>query len=213
VGRSPNLFRTASSVSRSTEVRWFIRGQGPQLPTGARSFIDHYSSELLASSISAKLRQGDAAGAFLKTRTAVHPPVDFGGLEGIPETWLRLETEWIPWDPSGERFAVRKEVFRHHGIEVAHLEFGNEVWWSLALRARDAKFPGVPREIVHHIQSSGTAVVSCSYPTWLLSVRTPGSQWAPSMRSASERPSREADARPLEDRPSAPRPISQGTPA
>jgi hypothetical protein len=171
VGRSPNLFQNASSVSRSTEVRWFIRGEGPPLPHCGRSFVDSYFAEMLAGCISAKSREGDAGGAFLKIRTAVHPPVDFGNMTGVPETWLRLEPERIPWNPRGERFDVRKEVFRHRGFELAHLEFDDEMWWSVAIRARKGSFPRLPRHITHHMNQSPMAVVSCSYPTWLLSLR------------------------------------------
>jgi hypothetical protein len=175
VGRSPNMFESAISISRSTEVRWFIRGPGPQLPNRCRSFIDSYSCELLAGSVSAKLRDGDASGAFLKIRAAVHPPVTFGDVTGTPETWLRIEPERISWNPHGDRFEVRKKIFRHNGIEVAHLEFGTDSWWSLAIRAKASGFPLMPREIANHIHRRGITAVSCSYPTWLIKNGTPKS--------------------------------------
>jgi hypothetical protein len=160
------------SVSLSTEIRWFIPGVGPQLPKGGRSVTDSYSCEVLAGGVSAKLRDGDGAGAFFKIRTALHPPIAFGDVKGVPETWLRVEPEQVWWNPHGDRIEVRKRISRRKGVEVTHLEVGEESWWSLAIRARNFTFPRLPGEISGHLRRSGEEAVSCSYPTWLLG-RTP----------------------------------------
>jgi hypothetical protein len=173
VNRSPYVFEGAKSVSVSTEVRWFIPGQGPQLSNRGRSVVDSYSGELIAGGLSAKVRDGDSSAAFVKIRIAVHPATVFGEVEGVPETWLRIQPERISWNPDGDRFEVRKQIVRHKGIEVAHLEFGDEFWWSLAIRTRDFTFPRLPRKIVSHLRRHHAELVSCSYPTWLLSGRTP----------------------------------------
>jgi hypothetical protein len=133
--------------------------------------IDNYSCNLLADGISVKVRHRERPGVFLKIRTAVHPRIAIGGVEGAPETWLRMELQRPLSDTDGDSLQVRKRIARRKGIEVAHLELGEEVWWSLAIRMRGPTLPRLPREIATHLRRHCDDATSCSYPMWLLSER------------------------------------------
>jgi hypothetical protein len=173
VSPMPFLPESSIPVSRSTEVRWFIPGDGPPLcKDRVRLVIDSYACELLADGVSLKVRDADLPGVFLKIRTAVHPPMACGDVDGVPETWLRIEAEQLPSNAHGDRFEVRKRIVKRKGIEVTHLEFGDEVWWTLAVRMQGSAFPRLPREIAKHLRRHRAIAVSCSYPTWLLNART-----------------------------------------
>jgi hypothetical protein len=171
VSQAQNLYDRTNLVSQSTEVRWFIPGDGPTVQKDlGRTVIDSYYCDLLDDGFSVKVRQIDSPGVFMKIRTAVHPRIAIGDIEGTPETWLRIEPERLIWNTEEDRVEVRKRIVKSKGIEVAYIELGGEVWWSLALRVRGAALPRLPRHIAIHLRHCSEAI-SCSYPTWLLRKR------------------------------------------
>jgi hypothetical protein len=139
-----------------------------------RTLIDSYHCDLLADGISVKVRHTESPGVFLKIRTAVHPRIAIGDVEGAPETWLRVRAHPPLSDAEGDWLDVRKRIVKRNGIEVAHIELGDEVWWSLALRVRGSRLPRLPREIATHLRRHSAAAISCSYPILLLGERHAG---------------------------------------
>jgi hypothetical protein len=161
-----------SSVSLSTEVRWFVLGDGPPLhKTSARSLVDTYYHDLLADGLSVKFRYSDRPAALFKMRIAIHLPVAVGDVEGEPQTWLRrrIEPDELRSRVCEDRLVVRKRITRHQGVEVAQIELGDERWWSLAMRMRGSSLPRLPHEQAKHLRQYSASAVSCSYPSWLLS--------------------------------------------
>jgi hypothetical protein len=166
-----------SSVSLSTEVRWFIPGDGPPLhKTSARSLVDTYYHDLLAYGLSVKFRYTDRPAALLKMRIAVHIPVAVNDVAGEPQTWLRrpIDPDELRSRVSEDGLVVRKRITRHQGVEVAQIEMGGEMWWSLAVRMRGSSVPRLPHEQAKHLRQHRAGAVSCSYPTWLLELVTGG---------------------------------------
>jgi hypothetical protein len=161
----------SSSVSLSTEVRWFVRGDGPPLhKTSARSLVDTYYHDLLADGLSVKFRYTERPAALLKMRIAVHLPIAVGDVEGEPQTWLRrrIEPDELRSRVCEDRLVVRKRITRHQGVEVAQIELGDETWWSLAVRMRGSSIPRLPHEQAKHLRQHRAFAVSCSYASWLL---------------------------------------------
>jgi hypothetical protein len=159
----------ARLVKSLTEVRWFIPGDGPLLDDCvAVARVDSYFCDLLADGFSVKRRDAAVAITSLKLRCDIHPRVCVGCVEGSPETWLRWELQG-PFDPPSDRVEVHKLLTKRQGVEVAQLSFGDEAWWSLALRVRNSKLPRLPRSIFAHLNRDPDATTSCSYAGWLTS--------------------------------------------